>query len=106
MAQWSSMPYFHRSMEQSEGVGALLWNGAAVSFSDGRLVVEGYPKPSGALVACVLHPSPLQTRGGECHKHHRTQALGGVCFLRMWADTCFRISFGGVHTVRERVRYK
>jgi hypothetical protein len=57
------MPYFNSSMEQPGGVGALLWNGAAVSFSDGRLEVEGYPIPRGALVAS-LHTRCLRERGG------------------------------------------
>jgi hypothetical protein len=94
MTQWSSM-------EQPGGVGALPWNGAAVSLSVGRLVVEGYPIPRGALDTS-LHTRRLCKRGGGggCHKRRRTQALGGMCFLRMWADTCFRISFGGMYTVR------
>jgi hypothetical protein len=99
MAQWSCMPYYNSSMEQPGGVGALLWNGASVSFSNGRLVVEGYPIPRGALDAS-LQTRLLCERGGEFHKRHRPQALGGMCFLRLWATTCFRIFFGGMYTVR------
>jgi hypothetical protein len=57
------MPYFNSSMEQPGGVGALLWNDAALSFSDDRLVVEGYPIPRGALDAS-LHTRRLRKRGG------------------------------------------
>jgi hypothetical protein len=49
--------------EAARGVGALLWNGAALSFSDSRLVVEGFPIPRGALDAS-LHTHHLRKRGG------------------------------------------
>jgi hypothetical protein len=45
-------------------------------------------------------PVAFAKEGGECHKRRRTQALGVMCYLRMWADTCFRISYGGMYTVR------
>jgi hypothetical protein len=60
------------------------------------MVVEGYPIPREALEAS-LHTRRLRKRGEEVHKRHRTQALGGMCFLRMLAATCFRISFGGMY---------
>jgi hypothetical protein len=98
MAQWSSMPYFNSSMEQPGGVGALLWNGAAVSF--GRLVVEGYTIPRGALDAS-LQTRRLHERGGggSATSTAEHKALGGMCFLRKWTDTRLRISFGGMYTV-------
>jgi hypothetical protein len=50
------------------GVGALHWNGAAVSFSDGRQIVEGYPilQP-----ACI--PVAFTKELGACHKGRRTR---------------------------------
>jgi hypothetical protein len=57
------MPFFNSSMEQPGGVGALLWNGAAVSFNNGKLVVEGYPIPRGALEAS-LYTRRLRESGG------------------------------------------
>jgi hypothetical protein len=63
MTLWSPMPYCHSSMEQPGGVVALHWNGAAVSFSDGRLVAEGCPIPREALDA-TLHTRRLRERGG------------------------------------------
>jgi hypothetical protein len=57
----------HALLQQQHGAAkegrGTLWNGAAVSFSDGRLVVEGYPIPRGALGAS-LHTRRLRERGG------------------------------------------
>jgi hypothetical protein len=75
MAQLSSMPYFNSSVEQPGGVGVLLWNGAAVSFSDGRLVVEGYPIPRGALDAS-LHTRRLRKRGGGMPQAPQNAGIG------------------------------
>jgi hypothetical protein len=57
------MPNFHSSMEQPGRIGALHWNGVAVSFSDGRLEVDGYPIPREALVASLHTRRPRKTRG-------------------------------------------
>jgi hypothetical protein len=82
MAQWSSMPYFHSSMKQPGGVGALHWNGAPFFFSDGRLVVENYPIPCEALDAS-LHTRGFGERvGGVPQVPQNQQALGGMCFLK------------------------
>jgi hypothetical protein len=69
------MPYFHSSMEQPGGIGALLWNGAAVFFSDGRLVVEGYPLPRGELDASLL-TRRLRDRGGGVPQAPQNAGIG------------------------------
>jgi hypothetical protein len=70
------MPYFHSSMEQPWVLGALLWNGAAVSFSDGRLVVEGYPIPREALVASQ-HTRRKKREGGGGATSPQNADIGG-----------------------------
>jgi hypothetical protein len=60
---------------QPGGVGALLWNGAAVSFSDGRLEVEGYLIPRGALDA-RLHTRRLREREGGVPQAPQDAGIG------------------------------
>jgi hypothetical protein len=69
------MPYFNSSMEQPGGVGALLCISAAVSFSNGRLVEEGYPIPRGALDAS-LHTRRLRERGGGVPQAPQNAGIG------------------------------
>jgi hypothetical protein len=69
------MPYIHSSMEQTGGVRALHWNGATVSFSDGRLVAEGYPILSETLDAS-LHTRRLRKRGGEVSQAPQNAGIG------------------------------
>jgi hypothetical protein len=91
MAQWSSMPYFHSSMEQPGMVGALLWNGAAASFGDGGLAVEGYPTPRGALDAS-LHTRRLRERGEGVSQAPQNADIGRDVLPQNVGCQSFRIS--------------
>jgi hypothetical protein len=57
---WSSMMYFHSSMKQPGGAGALH---CCFSSSDSRLVVESYLKPRDALDAS-LHTRRVRVKSG------------------------------------------
>jgi hypothetical protein len=57
------------------GLGALHWNGAAVSFIDGRLVVKGYPIPREALDAS-LHTRRLCEIGGVVPQAPQNAGIG------------------------------
>jgi hypothetical protein len=39
------------------------------------------------MPACI--PVAFPKEGRACHKRRRTQTLGGMCFLRMWAARVF-----------------